>query len=110
MSVKVSGIADGVAYATKDLADEPGMDRNGIKIAESGAATWPDASLGLPEPGKMYARALCEGFRVVLEAGGKKYEYRFGNGQVKVHGPLMVKALKDKGEAVSKTFSTQQKY
>jgi hypothetical protein len=84
MSEKVSDIADAVAYATKDLAERLGIGRDTIKIAESGAATWPDASLGLREPGKMYAQALCEGYRVVLEAGGKKYEYRFGNGQVKI--------------------------
>lgn len=84
MSVQVSGIADAVAYATKDLAERLGRAREEIMIAESGKATWPDASLGLPEPGKMYAQALSEGFRVVLEADGKKYEYRFGNGRVKV--------------------------
>ncbi len=37
----------------------------------------------MPEPGQMYAQVLIEGFRIVLEAGGKKYEYHFGNGTVK---------------------------
>jgi hypothetical protein len=84
MSTKVSDTADAVAYAVKDLSERLDIGPYKIKVLESGEATWPDASLGIRETGKMYAQALCEGYRVVLEADGKKYEYRFGNGQVKI--------------------------
>ena len=72
-----------MAYAVKDLSKKHGIARNAISVIESGEAMWPDASLGMPEHGKMYAQMLTEGFRVVLEAGGKKYQYHFGNGTVK---------------------------
>jgi hypothetical protein len=83
MSMDITSVADAVEYAVKDLSKKLGLGRDAISVAESGEAMWPDASLGMPEHGKMYAQMLTEGFRVVLEAGGKKYEYHFGNGAVK---------------------------
>ncbi len=83
MSPDISSAADAATYAVKDLSKKLGMDRDAISVVECGEAMWPDASLGMPEPGKMYAQMLTEGFMVILEAGGKKYEYHFGNGAVK---------------------------
>lgn len=37
--------------------------------------TWPDASLGCPQPGMSYAQMETKGFVIELEAGGKKYRY-----------------------------------
>ena len=84
MTVDVSSAAEAEAYAKKDLAARLAIPGDKIKILESGEATWPDASLGMPEPGRMYAQMLTEGFRVVLEAAGKKYAYHFGSGTVKI--------------------------
>lgn len=36
---------------------------------------WPDASLGTPEPGKVYAHVVTPGFRIELVCGGKSYRY-----------------------------------
>lgn len=83
MSIDISNVADAVAYALKDLSKKLGMDKDAISIVESAEVMWPDASLGMPEHGKMYAQMLTEGFLVILEAAGKKYEYHFGNGTVK---------------------------
>jgi hypothetical protein len=83
MSVDVSNKAEAAAYALRDLAAKLGIDECEILLVESGETTWPDASLGMPEPGRMYAQMLTEGFLVVLKAAGKKFEYRFGNGIVK---------------------------
>jgi hypothetical protein len=84
MIVNLSSAAEAEAYAIKDLAAKLAIPADSIKLLESGEATWPDASLGMPEPGRMYAQMLTEGFRIVLEAGGKKYEYHLGNGIVKM--------------------------
>lgn len=39
-----------------------------------------DGSLGCPQPGVQYTQALVNGMRVVVEADGRRYDYRFGNG------------------------------
>ncbi len=36
---------------------------------------WPNASLGCPEPDKMYAEVITPGFRLVFEYEGQQYEY-----------------------------------
>jgi hypothetical protein len=83
MTVNVSSAVEAEAYAKKDLAARLAIPAGNIKVMECGEATWPDASLGMPEPGQMYAQMLTEGFIVVLEAAGKTYEYHFGSGTVK---------------------------
>lgn len=84
MSVDVSSLDQAVAYAKKDLSGKLGIPADKIKVLESEETYWPDASIGMPEPGKMYAQMLVEGFRIALEAAGKRYEYHFGNGVVKM--------------------------
>ena len=58
-----------------DLAERAGAATDPIEIREAEAVTWPDAALGCPEPGRMYAQMLVPGFRVVLEVGGRSYDY-----------------------------------
>lgn len=45
-----------------------------VKIVLVEQVTWPDTSLGCPEPGKFYAQVLVPGYRVVVEVGGRKFE------------------------------------
>jgi len=82
MRVDVSSAAEAAHYAVMDLATKLGIPASDITVAEKGGATWPDTSLGMPEPGMMYAQMLTEGFRVVLLVDRKMYEYHFGNGSV----------------------------
>jgi hypothetical protein len=84
MKADVSSAVEAAAFAVKDLASKLGIGAGNIIVDTSEDAMWPDTSLGMPEPGKMYAQMLTDGFRVVLEAAGKKYEYHFGGGSVKV--------------------------
>jgi len=83
MSVNVSTAAEAAAYAVRDLAEKLNIPAGDVRVAESDEMTWPDTSLGMPEPGRMYAQILTDGFRVVLEAAGKRYEYHFGDGLVR---------------------------
>lgn len=64
-----------------DLADR-GVDAAALTVVGSDAVTWPDGSLGCPEPGMAYTQALVEGMRVVVEVAGATYDYRFGTGDV----------------------------
>jgi hypothetical protein len=55
-----------------------GPDQVAIERAES--VVWSDGSLGCPEPGMAYTQALVKGYWVVVEAAGKKYDFRVGSG------------------------------
>ena len=64
----------------EDLArrvDEPVVSAT---LVSAGPMTWNDGSLGCPEPGQGYTQALVEGFHVILEVGGREFDYRVGGG------------------------------
>jgi len=39
------------------------------------AVEWPDASLGNPQPGMVYAQVVTPGYKIILSARGQQYEY-----------------------------------
>lgn len=47
-----------------------------ITVIRGEFVTWPDGSLGCPEPGMSYTQALVDGYWVVLDAGGETLDYR----------------------------------
>jgi len=51
-----------------------------LVIVRAQSVVWSDGSLGCPEPGMMYTQALVNGYWVIIEAGGKKYDFRVGRG------------------------------
>jgi len=58
-----------------DLAGRVGADV-APRLVSTDAVTWPDGSLGCPEPGKLYRQVLTPGYRVVFEADGETWDYR----------------------------------
>lgn len=66
------------ALAVSDLATRLGETDAEIEVVSQEEVTWPDSSLGCPKPGMMYAQVLTPGLRIVLSAGGKRYEYHSG--------------------------------
>ncbi len=64
-----------VDKAKNDLAEKLNTTPEQIQLVKQEKVDWPDTSLGYPEKGKMYAQVITPGFRIVLEAGGKLYEY-----------------------------------
>ena len=67
-----------VTAAVDDLAGSLGIEPDAVTVVDARAVTWPDGSLGCPEPGMMYTQVLVDGTLVVLEAGGRRYEYHGG--------------------------------
>ena len=67
-----------VDQAKADLTKRLGVDAAQVTVVSSEDVTWPDGSLGCPEPGMYYTQALVPGNRTVLEAGGKQYSYHSG--------------------------------
>jgi len=64
-----------VLSAREDLARRLGVGPEAVAVRSVEAVTWPDASLGCPQPGVMYAQVLTPGYRVILQAGERAYEY-----------------------------------
>ncbi len=67
-----------VGQAKADLAKRLGVAAAEVTVVSSDEVTWPDGSLGCPEPGMHYTQALVQGSRIILEAAGKQYHYHSG--------------------------------
>jgi hypothetical protein len=76
-----------VTDAVADLARELGLSPGDVTVIAAREVTWPDGSLGCPEPGMMYTQALVDGTLVVLEANGQRYEYHGGTPLVLCENP-----------------------
>jgi hypothetical protein len=63
----------------KEAAALNKVSRNELVIVRAESAVWNDGSLGCPEPGMMYTQALINGYWVVIEAAGQKYDFRVGS-------------------------------
>ena len=61
--------------ARNDLATKLGIRVDDITISSAQAVTWPDSSLGCPQEGMAYTQVLTPGYLILLETGGKTYEY-----------------------------------
>jgi hypothetical protein len=61
--------------AREDLAKRLGISVEDVKVRLVRRVTWPDTSLGCPEPGHVYAQVATEGFLIELEAKRTRYSY-----------------------------------
>ena len=59
-----------------DLAARVGVALGEIQVLQAQAMVWSDGSLGCPQPGVFYTQALVDGYWVVLEVNGQRYDYR----------------------------------
>lgn len=69
---------DLVEPALLDLARRLKVPEDEIEVLEVEEVTWPDGSLGCPQPGQMYTQALVEGHRIVLGHGERVFLYHSG--------------------------------
>ncbi|HIZ37653.1 MAG TPA: hypothetical protein H9815_17900 [Candidatus Ruania gallistercoris] len=67
-----------VQEAVADLADRLGVPVADIDAGPLEAVTWPDGSLGCPQPGSSYPQVLTDGYRVMLTTDGDEYAYHAG--------------------------------
>jgi hypothetical protein len=58
-----------------DAAKRFAVPESSVVLVRAEQVTWPDASLGCPEPETMYTQALVPGFRVVAKTSGGELLY-----------------------------------
>lgn len=66
------------ASSVADLAERLGVEESSVTVVSAEPVTWPDGSLGCPEPDMMYTQALADGTLIILEVDGVTYEYHSG--------------------------------
>jgi hypothetical protein len=71
-----------VAQARADLAARLDVEASAITVQDVMSAEFPDASLGVPEPGTMYAQVITPGYVIELAAGDKFYTYHASSERV----------------------------
>jgi len=64
-----------VQIAVGRLAAKLGIAADQVQVVSAQLVEWPDASLGCPKPGMMYAQVITGGYKAILSAQGKRYEY-----------------------------------
>jgi hypothetical protein len=79
--IVTTSVPDVEALAIADLASRLGVETGSISTIRSEAKTWPDGSLGCPEPGMSYTQALVEGWQILLEYQDRVYDYHAGGGE-----------------------------
>lgn len=67
-----------VTQAKSDLAQRLAMDPAQIDLVEAASVTWPDGSLGCPQPGMAYIQVQVDGLLIRLRARDHIYEYHSG--------------------------------
>ena len=64
-----------VDIAKEDLAGRLNISAEQVQLVRQESVAWPDTSLGYPEKGMLYNPVITHGFRIILKAGNKSYEY-----------------------------------
>jgi len=64
----------------KEAASLANVTLEQLVIVRAQPVVWNDGSLGCPEPGQMYIQALVNGYWVVIDAGGRTYDFRVDAG------------------------------
>ena len=70
-----------VELARQALAKDLGIDVAAIRLAQIEEVEWRDSSLGCPKPDMNYLQVITPGFRIVLEAQGRSYDYHTDTGK-----------------------------
>jgi hypothetical protein len=59
----------------EDAARRTGLAKSALVVEDAAAVTWPDGSLGCPQPGMLYTQALVPGYRIRVRAGDDLLDY-----------------------------------
>jgi len=76
-----TGLESLVEQAKGDLAQRLSIEVTEISLVEAREVVWPDASLGCPQPGRVYAQVAVDGLLIRLGVGKEMYFYHSGGGE-----------------------------
>ena len=65
--------------AIDTLAADLKLPREKVELDTVRAIDWRDSSIGCPQPGMQYLQRTVDGVLVILQAGGRRYEYHGGD-------------------------------
>lgn len=68
--------ADVLAMIVADLSSRVGGTTDQIRVLRDEAVIWADGSMACPQPGQVYTQATVAGYWIILEYGGRLYDYR----------------------------------
>ena len=69
------GLDAAVQAALVDAAQRTGIGAAALQVTSAERVTWPDGSLGCPQPGVLYTQALVPGYRIRIDAGGQLLDF-----------------------------------
>lgn len=64
-----------VSAALADAARRAAPGSAAPTVLRAERVTWPDGSLGCPQPGRMVTMALVPGYRIRIQAGAEQLDY-----------------------------------
>lgn len=64
-----------IQLAKESLARKFKVSEDQIHLFSIESMIWPDASLGCPQAGMVYAQVLTPGYQILFEAAGQSYSY-----------------------------------
>lgn len=64
-----------IETTVQDLAKRLSVSEDQIELKEATEVTWPDSSLGCPNPGSFYTQALTPGYLIRLQNRDTTFEY-----------------------------------
>jgi hypothetical protein len=65
-----------VEAVVADIAKTAGVAADQVEVVSAEPVTFPDGSLGCPQPGLAYTQMVVEGFKIVAKVGETVYDYR----------------------------------
>ena len=58
-----------------DLERRTGAQRSAFSLLQAEARQWNDGALGCAEPGQVYTQAIVDGYQVIVEYRGERFDY-----------------------------------
>jgi len=72
--------------AKAEVASSARSSVESVQVVSVESVDWSDSSLGCPQAGMMYAQVITPGYKIVLETGGRTYEF---HATLNPDGPLI---------------------